>query len=666
MTRRPRPQTGSAHATASLAGTSIGLVSTTDASRAEASARSFGSLTGAEFRIGDGSPEPIGESPSLGATLLDFGVAAKIADVWFATDRLLRIRWSSAQRAGSVWRGRQFEPGAKRLAAVADAGVGTADIGLVDVALLNPFLPLLLIETGPEDLIDSAVLLPFPSLCRGGAHYGELCSIGRGENTFGDLAAMSQDLLAALLRGRRGSLFRVAELEVDVRAATGAEPIFSLDVADWLASVIGVELKPCNLDGIENPAVRAFFEKRLSRTSPSTVGGPRSGACILSLPADALPTIDALAAPSGATEAGMVGSFLVARKTAAAPRARISMPPLDASLLDLQPRRGAVAFPMLRLARDGGQSGTGEPVQAFAPVAMRYVDGEPAGERQKASLLMPVGPGVPCPLLGAEIPPGATISVLARMTSQTGDGFRHLIESLALQSCANRVEVVAVGDWSDPWARNAAAAVIHRWFPERSRLVDRNGGAGESGALDSAAAQAEAEFLLVVDTDLILHDPRTLETLTAMAARDVAASAGCMIVRPGFFKNEPEVVVQSAGYFGDARAGSDRYLVAEIDVYDSLRMATYPVAANSSSLQMWRAKTVETLGGFKHEGAVEDCGDLASRALDAGRVHWCTSVVSATMRREDAPPVAPKGESSGARAGLYVAELAAGVAGISG
>src|SRR5688572_11086538 len=116
-------------------------------------------------------------------------------------------------------------------------------INLADVSLVNAFAPLLLVLTTPQAELISASLLPFPSLCRGGAHYAELCAVGKEVTYVANARSVSQALLKELLE-REGSAkdFAIGRFEVDVTHTTGTGRIFRSEIREWLASVMQVDV----------------------------------------------------------------------------------------------------------------------------------------------------------------------------------------------------------------------------------------------------------------------------------------------------------------------------------------------------------------------------------------------------------------------------------------
>jgi hypothetical protein len=335
----------------------------------------------------------------------------------------------------------------------------------------------------------------------------------------------------------------------------------------------------------------------------------REGA-VLTLPADAIPTLHALAArrTSASGPARVAGSFIVADDTTAQPRWAVTVPPLGEELLAVQPARGPLAFPLAPRGLEG------------VALAIRFRD---TRSRHAEQLIMPVAPDVPAPLLRRAAQPAATISVVLAANFETKGALAALLESLRLQTLGERVEIVAA-------LPDGAEGALQRFFPGRYRLLGARSSESRSARLNGLAAQAGGKLLLMVGANVALHDARTLETLCALADQEKAASAGCVLLKLA----NPKVATslfRSGGIVLLREGGAP--VLAEPDCLKVYGIATYPVAANSSELFMVRAERWRELGGFdaaRHPGEGADF-DYGVRAMARGFFHLCTSVVSAEL-----------------------------------
>lgn len=296
-------------------------------------------------------------------------------------------------------------------------------------------------------------------------------------------------------------------------------------------------------------------------------------------------------------------------------------------LLRLQGKGLASSFPVVsRLAKEAGTAEAAAPAQI--PLAVRFC---PMGERDPAQVAMPFAPEVPGPLLrkanGAPRNIAPTLSVV--LPPHLGDAMLlAMVEALRLQATAAPFEVVATVDAK---GGSATARILERYFAGAYQVIEGDKTSARAAAINRAAEAAKGELLLIAAAPVILHDPRTLETLCAIAEDESVASAGCVLVKAEWMKKIQVPVVHSAGIF--PRQDAEEVLFSELDCFGVFRLATYPVAANSSALFVVRAGTWRALGGFDAAGFPDAQADIdyGVRAISQGYVHLCTSAVCAEL-----------------------------------
>ena len=577
-----------------------------------------------------------------------------IADIWYINDRDLRLRFSPARDGGAcVARFFQYDLSPfRQLAMVGEALLDGTGTDFANIALTNAFVPVLITLATPEGRLVAASLLPFPSLCRGGVHYGELCATFTDASYLESLQAASSSLVAEMLGGAAGTAHSsVARIDVDLQCAIGSERIFSTEIREWLATVLQVAVRPANASAVANRKVRAHLEKCLASVAPAELeelseqisARERSGAVALVLPADAVPSLHALVSRTlgvGPSTAPVVGSFVVAEDSTARPRWAVTIPAMGVELLALQPAGAGVCYPVLTGLAPEGHDGVARNI-ARRPLAIRFPH---TCERHPASLVMPIAPEAPAPLRrrvgnGAN-GEAAAISVLLASRSQLTNSLAPLLESLRLQTVAQCIEVIATVDAADASARTAVETVLRKFFAGRYRLLEQGNATARNARINRAAEHAGGRFLLVVDADVALHDPRTVETLRAVADHDRVASAGCTLLEAGVGKKQETAIFRSAGIFPSSRLSGATPAFSEPDYLDVFAVATYPVAGNSSALFMVRADIWRTLGGFDAAQFPDLHGDLeyGVRAMGKGFVHLCTSAISAELYDRDFRP----------------------------
>ena len=210
----------------------------------------FGMLSGIDV-LGVPGGDSLATSDAGPATLSSLGPAlaqgpGKLADAWYATGRTLRLRLGeegAASQAPMVLRAFQCGTGGQQDPVLCcEALLADTAPALVDVALVNSFMPVLLVLSDAQGHATGIGLLPFPSLCRGGLHHAELVGASQSSHPIDQLRAMSDAHLNALMAQLRGTRRRLVHgIAIDLRGAMGTEPVFDADFAAWLSRVFGVE-----------------------------------------------------------------------------------------------------------------------------------------------------------------------------------------------------------------------------------------------------------------------------------------------------------------------------------------------------------------------------------------------------------------------------------------
>ena len=637
----------------SLSGVSLGFVGSEGAGKLKAVA-AFARLSGvdvAEALVIRNGTAPAAAEANSGTpgrdTMLCLGSAAgfDFGDVWFINDRDLRARLnappggiqrfvlSSYQFAPAIELPTQQPATQRRLLRLAQQVAPRGELDFADIATSNPYLPLLFTLTTADGAMVAATLLPFPSLCRGGAHYGELLSASDGKDYLTALRAVSHLLLEERLSDAGPPA--LARIEIDLKDATGAERIFSPDLRSWLGQEGGMTIAPAApARGGEGRAVRYLEE---SVTTPAQAPPSATRPFTLRLPADAIPSLRVLVSrqlPWPRDGEQMVGAFVVAAKADGAPRWCI-MPPAQADLAALQPEGGS-GFPIL-LGSGSAMRAPAAEQRAVHPepllLALRFCD---LSQPQTSRLVAPVAPEAPGPLLPAVgVNYKSQLSVLHHVSGSPAH-LEAFLESLQRQRIPAAPEVILVlaADRSDHAA--IADDLLPRYFPETGRIVrhaDPAGRAGWAERLQAAAATAHGQFLLFVGDDVILHDARTLVTLLTLAHYERAASASCLMIATADPGQSKRMKVVSGGYYRhEASSGpsaKSTYAGACADLA-ALPPATWPVAANDPRILMVRSDVWQKLSSFSATGPEADL-DYGARAALAGYSHYCTSAISVTL-----------------------------------
>ncbi|MCC6920791.1 MAG: hypothetical protein IT548_16455 [Alphaproteobacteria bacterium] len=566
--------------------------------------------------------------PEAEAQTVVLRAAAKpshLGDAWYINAFDMRLRFLPSQEKG-VARAYQYAVASATLMLIGEAFVGAAG-GYLDIAPGNPFCPILTTFSDTDGTLTAVEILPFPSLSRGGLHYGEACAQSGNAGYLADLRTLSDRLTQRWLERPAPALAHVA---VDITRAVGAEPIFQPAIREWLGAIMATPLEATGTP--QKAVVGEYLRGALStevtaRKAAESDNHPRA---VLTIPGDAIPTISAMIGEVGCPNADAIGAFIVADNLTAVPKWQIALPP-DAGLRDLQP--GPADFPVLSWPSAAANDTAAE---VRIPLAIRFLSGAPLSE---AELVLPAATRWTAAALSRRGEEAAdnSVSVIVPLGQLPARAFANFIESLKQQTApATEVIVVSHGAQADLAAMRAQLA---RQFPGRYFVLEHGGEIAASRRVNMAAAMASGRFLLFAQGLPLLQDPRTLEVLCAMAGREGVASAGCVGVAEVIAGKNRYFELQSAGLFGTV-TGEDTAEFFSANVQAALPFATYPVAANTPGFFMVPRARWSELGGFDAEVYPSQGAELdfALRAIRAGGTHLCTSAITATVELDRPPP----------------------------
>lgn len=568
--------------------------------------------------------------------------AARICDAWFIDERTIRIRFGDEATAATgarrtVVRAFQGEGAAPSdLTLRAEALLPDGGPGFVDVPVSAPLMPVVLTASGPEGQIVEFGLLPFPSLLRGGLHYAELIGRAARANTIDDIRAYGDALVREILSGPTPA---IAHVVVRRQGAIGAERIFSRPVVDWIGRVFGAAVALDDADGAEHDGATAYLAQSLVASEGATAEtvGRRGAGLVLALPADAVPTIAAMAArklPTPKSGKAVCGSYLIADSPNGRPRWSVSLPPMDDAFLTLQPVGAATPYPTLQSG--GGRSGSASARAAVAPhLAIRH---RAPSNPHDALMAMPLAPDASTTALRAGAPKG-TEAVLALLFCSSAASARRLMTSLAAQNSASRIVARALV------APAASADLVEigrdaeRLFPGRASAVI--GTDDQAEEIARAAGTAPGALMLVANDTVVAHDPRTFEALLTLAGAPRVASASCAVLREKPGKGFASLRFQSGGLFPThvSLVSTPRLVLSAPDCLDALPNATYPVIGNQLDFAVLSCAAAKTIVEADEYAASDARADVAFSlvAAAAGMSHLCTTAVRVACVSEGAP-----------------------------
>lgn len=557
---------------------------------------------------------------------LSFGAKAGfgLADVWFANRRMLRLRFEPDQTVNGqfrVLRCFQRDPGdLQRLQLLAEQPVATDLATFIDVVTANPYFPLLMSVCTEAGEILAVTLLPFPSLCRGGLHFGELLAAGGGKPYLRSLEEVSGQLLGAALRRENG--FGICRVEVDLDGAVGTERIFDPALRKWLTSVVGISIGVGRVPLDMHEDVRTYLTAAVTSEGNAAVSNEESS--LLRVPADAVPSLQSIFGGDDqhSGKGQQPAAFVLASSVDGVPKWLLSPPLAGSECANIS------AFPSLETPRarnaSRSRSGADEGV-ARAVAAIRF---RRLSNPEEAQLL------APSPFKAGDGDAVDTVPAVSVVHNFSGnkDVLAAVLQSLALQSVARGLEVLVAGNEADA---SSVTSLLDRLFPSRGRFVSCPAEEAEGARLARAVAEAEKELLLFLTDTVLLHDPRTVACLASLIEDANVASASCMLVGLRNANKTTKFAPVATGLF-PLFDHSDQLTAARYvngDILLALPPGVWPAALSSSRLFLVRRSEWERTGSFaeRRAGTQELTTPFWSASASQGKCHLVTTAISACL-----------------------------------
>lgn len=493
------------------------------------------------------------------------------------------------------------------LCCVASSGLRVGQT-FVTAKLVSGLMPILIALVNSSGQCHATGVIAFPSLARSGLHMSELAALAPCAAPATAFLSYDRMLLERLLAGR-GILRR---LRVHNAEALQSEPTFSPEVAEWLSQIFDIEIEFVSQDD---------------------ASGVDPGAPVLTLPADCLPTVTALTARRlcKTDSAGRPVGHLVCDRVDNQPCQAVHLPRQSDRLNDCQPR-GRRNLPILQSVTTASETNSGsgfehDPVKLYA---IRFAARDRAHE---AAILFPHSPDKLEPILPSLPTVNPETKILCRVVVSASQPPRRLLETLSRQRGAGRLHVMLV-----PASEEIPESILSEF--NRSRLSweamppDWDPYNGRRRAdLERLDAYPDDTVLLQISGNMILHDPRTIETLVKLLDVSGVAMAGCVSLSEQPGRRGSVLTVESGGYFPTRLdlVGAPSLVFSEIDTLVALPDSTYPVIAPPQDVFAMRLNALHRA----HRQAPWMSGSdqaalLSGLALTArGEICLCTSAVRA-------------------------------------
>lgn len=569
--------------------------------------------------------------------------------VWYVNDRDLRMQivtGGDGEFKSFVFRGYQYDPKVDGgLVLVCEHAIDS-NLAFLDLALINPYLPILLTLSNPDATLVDATLIPYPSLLPGGLHETEFLA-AEGQT----IGALASALMSEHLQASDASVgWGLAKLLVDTTEAIGSERIFSRDFKEWLWSVFSLRLNPCIMSEVDSPLSDYWREVFQLDALPSAeklaIHGKRhrQGSTLV-CPPDAIPSLRLLTASLADGGLGRVCALrthLFDRPGFPKHRYRVTMPAgFATSSKDSFALDGAIRRPFIM---DSQKSGLSErsPAISRGAIAISMPRLSEYSKVEDLRLLMPVAPEIDF-ALGRDNPPASQPKIFVVMTGEefTRETFALCLESLQLQRQVELCSIILAP------SRNADCAMLSEllkcYFPQRYEILPVSSGTYAQSVQQAAAkclAKDEAACILFINKPLLLHDARTLPTLAALLARSKVATSSCMLIARCQQPKAPAAYdIASSGNFSAGSAANGEMRFAGCDARSLLSDSVYPVAWNHPALLMVQAHRWAKNRGFANGSCHDQSGFIEYSAKQSllGDIHLCTTRISAELLI-DLPP----------------------------
>lgn len=441
------------------------------------------------------------------------GNGIALADAWFDAPGRARLRFSiGAGMDAAALRISQPRHGTSEPAELFHAALHE---GVVVAELASPsFLRPMLIEAlGAGDAVIDALLVPFPSLWRGGIHFAEVVAGGDASGPLDTAVELSRNLLANVAKVRSGEAsFALSRVVVDIDRANGTEMLLSREHACWLVHDLGVLLETAEVR-VDDPGRAAIATQIASLGAPAA---PRSDAGTLRLAANAVPTLQALFAVASATPRSAEASVMQLDRNGALPDWRLRSADWTALPRDWQVAH-LPALPLANGAALAGDLAIVTPRRTGEPQAMFPVSGQMA---------LPTSPAI-----------GAKLAVLIDCPRSDSELAPLLVCVEALEFETECLLITA-----DPARAEIAGAVVpgmalRTIAPEGETALER---------LRAAARKTDAPRVLALSEDVVLHDRRVGAVLAA------ACDTGADVVTSPLLTTELPAAKHGATYTASA------------------------------------------------------------------------------------------------------------------
>jgi hypothetical protein len=543
-------------------------------------------------------------SPSLNVLHIFDDLVLLSISICYVNSRDLRITVEKRinDNRSLVLRGYQYDPAVGGgLVLVGESLLQGKEIKLVDLFLINPYLPVLLILSSSEGHLIDASFIPYPSLLPGGIHEHE-CYVADESNHFDALSLARVWIVEHLRVLNSDSIWALGQLQVDIREATGAEIIFSSDFKVWLWSIFSLRIKawaPPELNRITSeywqevfttPSVINTLEKFSSQSFREKNGD------LLVCPPLAIPSLSALTASQlfgGLVQKCGISNFIFVSNSPITQCWRINWPESVINFNNGLSHEDSIQIPFLATKKASEH----EQVTARGVSAILF--------RDKISLntlqtIMPVPPDYLNKYLEFERERQSSIVLIITVSDICYDVFSAFLESLLLQNnvnISNLIFVISDSEKTDGYRR-----YLNRYFCNKHSLVILDGEVTYVDRVEYAMSELKSQtndYLLFVNQPIVMHDPRTLQTLINLLDIPKVVTTSAALVVNKNFKPNTKVSAQFLGFFSMKDSSQTESKLLLKNQHIPLPKLTLPVSSNGDAFFMIKFSEWKKSRGFE-------------------------------------------------------------------
>lgn len=548
----------------------------------------------------------------------------EILDLWFANNYLLRFRINVIATPGSeIAAFKCFQLlGDGTVCLFDDKPVADGSIHFVDVELRNQFSPLILTCVGLDGSMSAMAFIPFPSLARCGAHYGELLAIdmqsGDQYPVIQTLRSYSDCLIKTISDANYDSTPK--KIILDATNSTGAERIFEKDTLSWLKN-LGLSI---SLAQTEDAPIsdRLRYINKLIENDVSQDKCLDSPHVTLQMLADSIPTLQSVFEHPNQSCKVTYGSFILCGNDDGKP-VSVVIPPsaiANESMYEILEQ-----FPLF--LQEAKQNSVSSSFRKEKLLSIRYLDLQGWSD-EKFYAPVPLDLGLSSSKFLSLQQHAVTIILNGIVDFAI---LEITLETLCLQQGNNIFNVIII-----TLAENVMdlERVKSRYNFKEFNFIVSESRMKIDYYLKLAASSVEHGLILFVTDHCLFHNPNSVLGLAELAIDPMVISVSPILVGSFRIGKTTKKGILSSGSVQESRANQPQtHSICPFGLIAKLPPSVWPVAAGNTTVFMVRATDWNEYGsfGFDPTNTHRLTTPFWSNTTASGRIHVVTSKLSISL-----------------------------------